>query len=245
MLRLSPAQQHYLINVMRLHSGSEILVFNSDDGEWRAHLVLLDKRQAHLEIREQTRAQATTPDVELWTALVKRARLETIIEKATELGARRVRLVLTRRTNAERANIARLQAIAVEASEQTGRLDVPEVLPPTKLDALLDAPTDGRRLLFCDEQGDDQSKAWGGTEGRAPPALEALARLAPGAPFAVLIGPEGGFTPEERARLRSVDWVVPASLGPRILRADTAAIAALTLWQARLGDWSGLELPPG
>lgn len=230
---------------MRLHSGSEILIFNGDNGEWRARLAVLDKRQAHLEILEQTRVQASTPDVELWVALVKRARLETIIEKAAELGVRRVRLVLTRRTNAERANVARLQAIAVEASEQTGRLDVPEVLPPAKLESLLSSLLDDRRLLFCDEQGDDQSKAWGGPDGRAPPALDALSSLTPGAPFAVLIGPEGGFTPEERGELRGLERVIPASLGPRILRADTAAIAALTLWQARLGDWAGLESHSG
>jgi 16S rRNA (uracil1498-N3)-methyltransferase len=241
MHQLSREQQHYLINVMRLHSGSEILVFNGDNGEWRARLGVLDKRQAHLEILEQTRAQAATPDVELWIALVKRARLETIVEKAAELGVRRIRLALTQRTNAERTNVARLQAIAVEASEQTGRLDVPDVLPPTKLEMLLAGSSEGRRLLFCDEQGDDQSKAWGGPDGRAPPALEAMNGLTPGAPFAVLIGPEGGFTPDERGALRGLEQVIPVSLGPRILRADTAAIAALTLWQAHLGDWAGLE----
>jgi|688.fasta_scaffold211586_1 16S rRNA (uracil1498-N3)-methyltransferase len=242
-LLATPEHQHYLINVMRLNAGAEVLVFNGEDGEWRARLAVLSKRQVALEVLEKVREQYATPDLELWIALVKRARLETIVEKAAELGVRRIRLVVTRRTNAERANVARLQAIAVEASEQTGRLDAPEVLPPTKLESLLSSPSDGRRLLFCDEQGDDQSKAWGGPDGRAPPALDALSSLTPGAPFAVLIGPEGGFTPEERGELRGLEWVIPASLGPRILRADTAAIAALTLWQARLGDWAGLESP--
>ncbi|MEW6596849.1 MAG: 16S rRNA (uracil(1498)-N(3))-methyltransferase [Pseudomonadota bacterium] len=239
-LLATPEQQHYLINVMRLNAGAEVLVFNGEDGEWRARLAVLGKRQAALEILEKVREQQATPDLELWIALVKRSRLETIVEKAAELGVRRVRLVLTRRTNAERVNVERLQAIAIEAAEQTGRLDAPKIIAPVKLDAMINAPQD-RRLLFCDEQGDDQSKAWGGPNGRAPPALEALASLAPGAPFAVLIGPEGGFTLEERDQLRALEWVVPASLGPRILRADTAAIAAMALWQARLGDWAGLE----
>jgi len=157
-------------------------------------------------------------------ALVKRARLETIIEKAAELGARRVRLAVTRRTNADHTNVARLQAIAVEAAEQTGRLDVPEIVPPEKLDRLLDGWDPARRLVFCDEGGG------------VPPALAALNGLTSG-PAAVLIGPEGGFAPEEGERLRALPFVTAVSLGPRILRADTAAIAALALWQAALGDW--------
>jgi 16S rRNA (uracil1498-N3)-methyltransferase len=155
-------------------------------------------------------------------ALVKRARLETIVEKAAELGARRVRLVVTRRTNADHTNVGRLQAIATEAAEQTGRLDVPQVLEPVKLEKLLDGWDADRRLMFCDEGGE------------AKPVLEALDGEGP---WAVLIGPEGGFAPEERERLRGAAFVTAVSLGPRILRADTAAISALTLWQAKLGDW--------
>jgi len=157
-------------------------------------------------------------------ALVKRARLETIVEKAAELGARRVQLVVTRRTNADHTNVGRLQAIATEAAEQTGRLDVPQVLEPVKLEKLLDGWSPEHRLMFCDEGGE------------AKPALYALAG---DGPWAVLIGPEGGFSPEERDRLRELTFVTPVSLGPRILRADTAAISALTLWQAKLGDWRG------
>jgi 16S rRNA (uracil1498-N3)-methyltransferase len=171
---------------------------------------------------------------------VKRTRLEVIVEKATELGARRIRLVTTRRTNADHTNVSRLRAIAVEAAEQTGRLDVPEILEPVKLDRMLDSwgagQDQGRALMFCDEAGDDPAEAWGGERGRALPVLEAL-KGAIGGPWAVLIGPEGGFAPEERLRLRGMDRVTPVTLGPRILRADTAAIAALTLWQAALGDW--------
>ncbi len=171
---------------------------------------------------------------------MKRARLETIVEKAAELGCRRVRLVMTRRTNADRANVGRLQAIATEAAEQTGRLDVPQVLQPMKLDRLLDGWDDGRRLMFCDEAGDDPQAQWGGSVGRARPVLDALLPCEGGAessPWTVLIGPEGGFDPDERQRLRALPFVTPVTLGPRILRADTAAIAALTLWQAALGDW--------
>ena len=215
-------QAHYLRNVMRLAEGDEILVFNGREGEWRATLAGVTKRGCALQIGEQTRVQTTGPDLELVAALVKRARLETIIEKAAELGASRVRLVVTQFTGADHTNVARLQAIATEAAEQTGRLDVPEVVAPLKLDRLIaDWPQD-RRLVFCDEAGD------------ARPVMEALKEPAP---MAVLIGPEGGFAPDERERLRALPFVTPVSLGPRILRADTAAISALTLIQAAIGDW--------
>ncbi|MDB5460672.1 MAG: Ribosomal small subunit methyltransferase [Caulobacteraceae bacterium] len=232
-----PDQARYLTQVMRQTVGDEILVFNGADGEWRARLAEVSKRGCRLTAQEQTRPQAVGPDLDLVIALVKRARLETIVEKATELGARRIRLVTTRRTNADHTNVSRLQAIAVEAAEQTGRLDVPQVLVPEKLERLLDAWPGDRRLMFCDEAGDDPSEAWGGEHGRARPALDALQGQARGA-WAVLIGPEGGFAPEERERLRGDAGVTPVTLGPRILRADTAAIAALTLWQAVLGDWT-------
>jgi 16S rRNA (uracil1498-N3)-methyltransferase len=218
----SPDQARYLTTVMRLGVGDEVALFNGRDGEWRARVAEVGKRGCSLEIVERTRAQAGGPDLDLVVALVKRARLETIVEKAAELGARRVRLVVTRRTNADHTNVGRLQAIATEAAEQTGRLDVPQVLEPVKLEKLLDGWEAGRRLMFCDEGGE------------AKPVLEALDGEGP---WAVLIGPEGGFAPEERERLRAAAFVTAVSLGPRILRADTAAISALTLWQAKLGDW--------
>ena len=222
----SPEQAHYLVNVMRLSVGDELLLFNGRDGEWRARVAQAGKRACRLEAADQTRAQSVGPDLDLVVALVKRARLETIVEKAAELGARRVRLAITERTNAERTNVARLAAIAIEAAEQTGRLDAPEIAAPEKLDKLIaDWPAD-RPLMFCDEAGD------------AAPALAALAGRTRG-PWSVLIGPEGGFSPRERAAIRSLAGAVPVSLGPRILRADTAAIAALTLWQATLGDLGG------
>ena len=211
---------------MRLASGDQLLAFNGRDGEWRARLEPVGKRGAALVAEVSTRPQTIGPDLELLVALVKRARLETIVEKAAELGARRVRLAITERTYAERTNALRLSAIAAEAAEQTGRLDVPEVAAPEKLDRLLAAWPTARPLMFCDEAGE------------APPALEALAGR-PGGPWAILIGPEGGFSPSERAKIRSLPDAIPVSLGPRILRADTAAISALTLWQAALGDFKG------
>lgn len=223
---LDAKQAHYLLNVMRLGAGAELLVFNGRDGEWRATVVAAGKRARRLAVAARTRPQETGPDVDLVVALVKRARLETIIEKAAELGARRVRLVVTQRTNAERTRLERLRAIAIEAAEQTGRLDAPEVSGPERLGALLAAWPPDRALMFCDEAGE------------APPALTALAGRSTGA-WGVLIGPEGGFSPAERERVRAHPAAIPVSLGPRILRADTAAIAALTLWQAALGDLKG------
>ena len=221
-----PDQAHYLVRVMRLSLGEPLLVFNGRDGEWRATLAEATKRGCVLAIGEQVRRQAAAPDLDLIVALVKRARLETIVEKAAELGARRVRLAITEHTNADHTNVARLEAIAVEAAEQTGRLDAPQILPPAPLAAILAGWEPGRRLLFCDEAGD------------AAPASVAL-NAAGGRCWAVLIGPEGGFSTAERAAIRALPQTTPVSLGPRILRADTAAIAALALWQSTLGDWRG------
>ena len=223
-LALDEGQSRYLAAVMRLSVGDELLVFNGRDGEWLAKVATLGKRVVTLAVQRQARGQACGPDLDLVVALVKRARLETIVEKAAELGARRVRLVITERTNADHTRVDRLQAIAVEASEQTGRLDVPQVLEPLRLEALARAWDEPRRLLFCDEAGD------------APPVLQALSGRA-AEPWGILIGPEGGFSPKERKLLRALSFATPATLGPRILRADTAAISALTLWQAALGDW--------
>lgn len=217
-------QGRYLTQVMRRGVGDEILCFNGADGEWRCVLEQVGKRAVILRAVAQERPQDEGPDLVLLIALVKRGRLETIVEKAAELGAAVVQPVLTERTNADHTREDRLRVIATEAAEQTGRLDVPEIRVPAKLDKVLAAWEPGRRLLFCDEAGD------------ARPVIEALAG-APGGPWAILIGPEGGFSPAERERLRGLDFAVPATLGPRILRADTAAISALTLWQAALGDW--------
>ncbi|MEO8812874.1 MAG: 16S rRNA (uracil(1498)-N(3))-methyltransferase [Caulobacteraceae bacterium] len=223
---LDAAQAHYLGAVMRLAVGEEIYAFNGRDGEWRARLVDLGRKGGTLEATNRVRGQAPTPDLELIVAVVKRPRLEIVVEKAAELGVRRLRPALTARTNGGRVNLGRLTAIAAEAAEQTGRLDVPEILSPAKLTTILDRWERGRRLMFCDEAGE------------AAPAWDALAGDAPG-PWAILIGPEGGFSAEERARVRALPGALPVSLGPRILRADTAAIVAIALWQSALGDWRG------
>jgi 16S rRNA (uracil1498-N3)-methyltransferase len=215
-------QARYLTSVMRRGVGDEVLLFNGRDGEWLATIAEVSRRGCRLELKEQVRPQSFGPDLDLIVALVKRPRLETIVEKSAELGARRVRLAITRHTTADRARLPRLTAIATEAAEQTGRLDVPEIVEAEKLTKLLDGWDASRRLMFCDEGGD------------AKPAIQALSG---DGPWAILIGPEGGFAPEERERLRSLPFVTPVSLGPRILRADTAAISAMTLWQAALGDW--------
>jgi 16S rRNA (uracil1498-N3)-methyltransferase len=222
-IALGSEPSHYLANVMRQVVGARLALFNGRDGEWGAVIAEAGKRTVRLRVDQQLRAQTTTPDLELVVAAVKRSRLETIVEKAAELGARRVRIVLTARTNAERVRVDRLAAIATEAAEQTGRLDVPAVDEAVKLGKLLDGWDATRRLLFCDEGGD------------ARPVIQALAGAS--GPWAILIGPEGGFSPEERERLRGLPHVTPATLGPRILRADTAAISAMTLWQAAAGDW--------
>ena len=224
-LALDSGQSHYLTAVMRQAVGDEVLLFNGRDGAWRARINAITKRAVAVRAVSMERPQTVGPDLDLIMALVKRPRVETIVEKAAELGARRVRLAVTERTNADKARVDRLVAIATEAAEQTGRLDVPQVLEPVKLERLIADWEPGRRLMFCDEAGD------------ARPASEALKGKAAG-PWAILIGPEGGFSRAERARLRALDYAVPVSLGPRILRADTAAISAMTLWQAALGDWT-------
>jgi 16S rRNA (uracil1498-N3)-methyltransferase len=219
----TPDQSRYLTGVMRLKQGDELLVFNGRDGEWRASVAEVLKRGVILKCEEQTRPQTTGPDLELIVAMVKKSRVETIVEKAAELGAARVRLVVTKRTNVDRVRLDRLDAIAEEAAEQTGRLDVPVVDDPQKLDAILGNWDPSRRLMFCDETG-------------GAPAVNALQAAGQG-PWGILIGPEGGFAPEERETLRGLAFTTAVSLGPRILRADTAAIAAMTLWQAAVGDW--------
>jgi 16S rRNA (uracil1498-N3)-methyltransferase len=224
-LALDPDQSRYLAAVMRLTVGDELLVFNGRDGECRARVAAIGKKSVELEAVARERPQAAGPDLELVVALVKRARLETIVEKAAELGCARVRLAITERTQSDHTRLDRLEAIATEAAEQTGRLDVPAISAPEKLETLLAGWDAGRRLLFCDEAGD------------APPILDAL-RAAPAGPWAILIGPEGGFSPMEREILRGRSFITACSLGPRILRADTAAIAALSVWQAALGDWT-------
>ncbi|RZJ28076.1 MAG: 16S rRNA (uracil(1498)-N(3))-methyltransferase [Brevundimonas sp.] len=216
-------QSRYLTQVMRLKAGDDLLVFNGTDGEWRVSIAEVLKKGVVLKAEEPVRDQINPPDVHLLIATVKKAALEFAVEKATELGAARIRLVNTARTQPQHLRLDRLDAIAEESAEQTGRLDVPLVDEPVKLDALLDGWDVSRRLMFCDETG-------------GAPAIPALQAAGAG-PWAILIGPEGGFTPEEAERLRALPFTTAVSLGPRILRADTAATTALTLWQAAIGDW--------
>jgi len=235
---LSQSQAHYLKNVMRREAGARVVLFNGRDGEFEAEIVELKKQGGVAKVAQRTREQETEPDLRLLFAPVKRGPLEEIIQKATEIGVAHLTPVITGRTVAPKLNIERLQAIAIEAAEQCGRLCIPVMDQPVKLAAVLDAWPGDRRLMFCDEAGDDESAQWGGAAGRAAPALEALKNFdSKTKSWAVLTGPEGGFSPGERAMLRARPYVTPVTLGPRILRADTAAMAALVLWQAGLGDW--------
>jgi len=215
---------HYLRDVLRLGVGAEVLLFNGRDGEWQAKVAATAKRSLDLGIQTQTRPQQSEPDLWLCFAPVKKARIDFIAEKATELGVSALVPVLTRRTNVERVNVERLRANAVEAAEQTERLTIPEVREPATLEQVLKTWPADRRLLIADETG-------GGR-----PILDALSEARSG-PWAVLIGPEGGFTREELDRIAALPGVLPVGLGPRILRADTAAIAALACLQAAIGDW--------
>ena len=223
---LSPKQANYLLNVLRMTSGDAVLAFNGSDGEWRAELAGTGRR-ASLLIVEQTRPQPASPDLAYLFVPLKRARLDYMVQKAVEMGVGSLQPVLSQHGQVAKINLDRMRANAIEAAEQCGILTLPELRQPVRLEALLDAWPDeegDRRLLFCDE----------GDAGDNP--LPALSALKPG-PLAVLIGPEGGFSEAERERLRRLPFVTAIPLGPRVLRADTAAVAALAVVQAVLGDW--------
>lgn len=223
-LVLSETQKHYLVHVLRQKIGSAVLVFNGRDGEWRARLRETKKRSAMLEIEEQVRPQTGGPDLVYVFAPLKRSRLDYMVQKATEMGVSRLQPVLTDHAIAERVNLERMHANAIEAAEQCGVLRVPEVCTPVALKMLLAQWDAARALIFCDEAHN------------APGLIESLKRIPAGA-FAVLVGPEGGFSASERTLLRSHVFVHPISLGPRVMRADTAAVAALALVNATIGDW--------
>jgi 16S rRNA (uracil1498-N3)-methyltransferase len=229
-LELAPAQANYLRNVLRLKAGAPVLVFNGRDGEWRATLADRGKRALSLALSERTRAQTAPLDLHYLFAPLKHARLDYMVQKAVELGASRLQPVLTRHTQVTRVNLERMQANAIEAAEQCGILTLPEIAPPVSLERMLAEWKLERLLIFCDEEA----------EVKDPLAALAAARPAAGnslPPLAVLIGPEGGFAEDERAALLQAPNVVRLALGPRILRADTAAVAALALVDAVLGDW--------
>lgn len=219
---LDRAQAHYLFGVMRQALGGQVLLFNGRDGEWRAEIMQAGKRGGELLCHENTKPLQMPPDLWLCFAPIKKARTDFIVEKATEMGAARIVPMQTDFTNAGRIQRDRLQAHAVEAAEQCGGTFVPEVADLVRFDRLLDHWPVDRGILFCDEaiSGD---------------ALEMPTRRGP---WAIFIGPEGGFSEAERSRLKNHEAAVSVALGPRILRADTAAVAAMTLWQRTLGDWT-------
>ncbi|MCU4651366.1 16S rRNA (uracil(1498)-N(3))-methyltransferase [Roseibacterium sp. SDUM158016] len=220
---LSREQANYLFAVMRLGEGDEVALFNGHDGEWRAVVTECGRRGGTLEIAEQTAPQQDPPDLWLLFAPIKKTRTDFIVEKAAELGAARIIPVQTEHTNAERIRRDRLQAHAIEAAEQCGGTFVPGVEELHRLSDVLDNWPEDRRLVFADEA--------------LVGAKRALAEAPQATKWAILTGPEGGFSEAERTRLLSLPFVTPISLGPRILRADTAAVAALALWQAERGDW--------
>lgn len=221
---MGEAQAHYLFGVMREGAGARVLVFNGRDGEWLAEVTEAGKRKGMLRCVEETRVQTALADLWLLFAPVKKARTDMIVEKAVELGAARLLPVATDYTNSERLRRDKAEAHVREAAEQCGALTLPVVDEMVPLARLLGDWPAGRRILWADESAPSGSPA------------TTLAAAGPG-PWAILTGPEGGFSEAERSRLRSLPFVVPVSLGPRILRAETAAIAAMTLWQAHLGDW--------
>jgi 16S rRNA (uracil1498-N3)-methyltransferase len=270
---LDEAKARHVGAVLRLDEGDALRVFNARDGEWSAKVTSKTKRGMIVSVEALLRAARSTPDLDLLFAPVKRHATDLIVEKATELGVRRIRPVITQRTIAETVRLDRLQSIAREAAEQTERFDAPEILEPVSLAKIVDGWDVSRPLIYADEAGDDASAPWGGEIGRATPIAQALRTfslaekvaserepdegrsnmqapdqlnaphpLTPspqgrGGMLALLIGPEGGFTNEERRILRALTFVIPVALGPRVLRAETAVIAALSVIQSNWGDW--------
>lgn len=222
-IALTREQGHYLTDVLRLAPGDPLRAFNGRDGEWLCYLATVSKKTVTIRCERLAAAVTPPPDIDYVFAPLKHARLDYVVQKAAELGVRRLRPVITARTVAGRVNLERMRANVVEAAEQCNLVFVPEVAEPVKLARCLAEWQEGRALIHCDE-----------TAGIANPA-DALRGLK--LPAAVLIGPEGGFTDDERAMIRKLPAATAISLGPRIMRADTAAVAALTLVQAALGDW--------
>jgi 16S rRNA (uracil1498-N3)-methyltransferase len=221
---LGQSQAHYLTHVLRLKAGGRVLVFNGRDGEWEA-AIELQRRTAALRVGHRIRPQTTPGDLHYLFAPLKAARLDYMVQKAVEMGASRLQPVLTRHGQVARVNGARIRANCIEAAEQCGILTLPDIAEPAALFDVLAAHEADRFLIFCDEDADVKDP------------IAALAAVPARAPVAILIGPEGGFADEERAALLQLPNVVRLALGPRILRADTAAVAALALVQGVVGDW--------
>ncbi|WP_417450710.1 16S rRNA (uracil(1498)-N(3))-methyltransferase [Kordiimonas sp.] len=227
-ITLGNEQSHYLANVMRANVGTAVALFNGQDGEWAAEIIDVKKREVTLKIAERTREQTGEPNLWLAFAPIKKARLDFMAQKATELGVNHMIPVYTRRTIVDRVKTDRLRANATEAAEQCERLNVPTSDEPIKLEKLLATWPDDRMIMFCDEDlsGDSAYTALSRADNKESPK-----------PWAIIIGPEGGFDDDERRMIRAHKNTVVVSLGPRVLRADTAAMAAISLWQAAIGDW--------
>ncbi len=223
-LEASPQQGHYLSHVLRLAEGAQVLLFNGRDGEWSAAISARTKKGVRLAVLELQRPQPPLPDLVYCFAPLKQGRLDYLVQKAVEMGAGMLQPVITQHTQVAKPGVERLRANVVEAAEQCGILAVPELREAQKLDRLLAGWEKDRRLVFCDEDASTNNPL---------PALNGLTDRK----FALLVGPEGGFSDEERAMLRALPFVTAVPLGPRILRADTAAVAALALMQATVGDW--------
>ena len=232
--QLNQPQTNYLASVLRMRAGDHVLVFNGRDGEWLAELANVSKRSAELVVLQQTRAQEAGPDIDYCFAPLKHARLDYMVQKAVEMGARRLVPVPTKRTQVQRVNLSRMHANAIEAAEQCGILTVPEIANETSLTSYLAERSPDRLLIFFDEEAEvaDPLAALRNAKTKLPESRA----------VALLIGPEGGFDPTERAILLAASNVLRISLGPRILRADTAAVAGLALVQAVLGDWGCVQL---
>jgi 16S rRNA (uracil1498-N3)-methyltransferase len=226
-IALDRGQANYLLNVLRLKAGESVLIFNGQDGEWRAEVEVEGRKAAGLVCVERTREQGAAPDIIYAFAPLKHARLDYMVQKAVEMGAGVLQPILTRRTQASRVNLERMRSNAAEAAEQCGILSIPEVREEENLERFLKGLEKDRLVVFCDENAPVSNP------------VEALAKLGNNqAGLAVIVGPEGGFTDQERALVAAHERCVCVSLGPRILRADTAAVAALAIVQAVLGDWN-------
>lgn len=219
-LTLDGGQAHYLVHVLRVKPGAPVKLFDDRSGEWLAEVMATAKRDLTLRVTALLRPRETVPDLWLLAAPIKKARLDMVVEKACELGVALYRPVITRRTIVERMNMDRLTATMIEAAEQCGRTALPKIEEAVKLPALLKDWPEDRTIYFADEEG----------------GIPFVQAITPG-PAAILVGPEGGFDAEERAAIKAIPQAVGISLGPRILRAETAAIAALSVWMAMAGDW--------
>jgi 16S rRNA (uracil1498-N3)-methyltransferase len=226
-------QTHYLLHVMRAKAGDKVSLFNGRDGEWLARIASVSKRSLELVCETCMARQRAVPDLWLLFAPIKKTPADYLVQKATELGVSVLQPVFTRRTIVSRVNMERLKANAIEAAEQSGRVSIPECRDPAPLEKLIASWPKDRKLIFADEAGADANAPGGRTD----MMIDALLDMPENGKYAVLIGPEGGFDPVERAMIRALSNAVPVALGPRILRADTAALAALAIWQSVWGDW--------